>query len=61
MARHSRGSLMQATATLQDELEQRIHEGFWARVARYFSDRALRKKLVLANAAKQALKNEEGR
>lgn len=51
--RHSRSTLQRATADLQSEVEARIMEGFVARVRRYFSDRALRKKLILAKLAKQ--------
>jgi hypothetical protein len=55
MARVSRGTLMKATADLQTELEARIYESLWARVRRYFSDRVLRQKLVVARAAQKAL------
>lgn len=57
--RVSRGTLMRATADLQAELEERINEGFLARIRRYVSDRELRDRLALARAAKVALENEK--
>lgn len=51
--RASRGTLLKATADLQDEVEARIMEGFFARIARFFSDRQLRKKLILAKLARR--------
>jgi hypothetical protein len=50
--RLSRATLQRTTATLQADLEERITEGFWARVKRYFSDKELAKRLVLARAAR---------
>ena len=53
--RASRATLMRATADLQAELEKRIFEGFLARIARYFSDFALRRDLVAARRAQKTL------
>jgi hypothetical protein len=54
--RTSRATLQRATADLQTEVEARIFEGLIARIARYFSDRTLRKRIILARAAKEALR-----
>ncbi len=53
MTRLSREALKKATADLQDEIERRMNEGFWARMRRYFlTDPELRKRLALATAAR---------
>lgn len=59
--RHSRATLQKATVSLEEEVEARIMEGFVAHVLRYFSDRELRKRLVLAKAAASALRQEVNR
>ena len=53
--RLSRGALMRATFDLQAELEQRIMEGFWARVRRYFADYELRRRLISSRAAQKSI------
>jgi len=52
--RISREALAKATAILQADLETRVFEGAAARVRRYFTDRDLAKRIVVAKAAKKA-------
>ncbi len=60
--RLSRGTLQKATADLQDEIERRIYEGFWARMKRYFfTDPELRRRIALARGAKATIKGMEGK
>jgi hypothetical protein len=55
-----RGQLLDATATLQTDLERRICEGFWPRIYRWLvTDRTLRAKFILATAGRAKLSRVE--
>jgi hypothetical protein len=56
--RVSKGTLQRSLADLQAEVEKRIHEGFLARIRRYFLDRELQKRIVLARGVRKHLDRE---